>query len=156
MARHRKYEALEDTEPGLDISSLIDVCFLLLIYFIVTSTIKPRETDLGMALPAANPDLNRQPDIDPMYIRIEANGSIFTGLGPDQLAMDSDVSVRQLPLLLAQLDMYASAARAANATPLVQIHADDEASQQRVIDVLNALAAVDIHTITFTDLVVNN
>jgi biopolymer transport protein ExbD len=59
-------------------------------------------------------------------------------------------------LLLAQLDMYASAARAANATPLVQIHADDEASQQRVIDVLNALAAVDIHTITFTDLVVNN
>jgi hypothetical protein len=37
-------------QPALDISSLIDVCFLLLIYFLVTSTITPRETDLGMAL----------------------------------------------------------------------------------------------------------
>jgi biopolymer transport protein ExbD len=155
MARHRKYEAFEDTNPELDISSLIDVCFLLLIYFIVTSTIAPRETDLGMALPAANPTKSEQPDIDPMYIRIEANGAIFTGIGADQLAMDSDTSVRRLPLLLAQLDMYANAARAANATPLVQIHADEEATQQRVIDVLNALAAVKINTVTFTDLVVN-
>jgi biopolymer transport protein ExbD len=155
MARHRKYEASEDPTPELDISSLIDVCFLLLIYFIVTSTIKPRETDLGMALPAANPTPAEQPDIEPLFIRIEANGSIFTGIGADQLAMDSDTSVRELPLLLAQLDMYASAARAANATPLVQIHADDDSSQQRVIDVLNALAAVKINTVTFTDLVVN-
>ena len=106
-------------------------------------------------MPAANPTQAEQPDIDPLYIRIEANGSIFTGLGADQLAMDSDTSVRQLPLLLAQLDMYASAARAADAKPLVQIHADDEASQQRVIDVLNALAAVKINTVTFTELVVN-
>jgi biopolymer transport protein ExbD len=155
MARHRKYEAQEDPNPELDISSLIDVCFLLLIYFIVTSTIAPRETDLGMALPAANPTPQEQPDIEPLFIRIEANGSIFTGIGPDQLAMDTDTSARELPLLLAQLDMYASAARAADATPLVQIHADEESSQQRVIDVLNALAAVKINTVTFTDLVVN-
>jgi biopolymer transport protein ExbD len=152
MARHRKYEAHEDAEPGLDISSLIDVCFLLLIYFLVTSTIKPRESDLGMALPAANPS-TEQPEIDPLFIRIESNGSIFTGAGPSQQAMDSDVSVRELPLLRGQLDMYASAARAANSKPLVQIYADGEASQQRIIDVLNALAGVNISSVTFTDLV---
>jgi biopolymer transport protein ExbD len=155
MARHRKYEPAEDAYPELDISSLIDVCFLLLIYFLVTSTIKPRETDLGMALPSANPTPLEQPDIEPLFIRIEANGSIFTGIGADQLAMDSDTSARQLPLLLAQLDMYASTARASDKKPLVQIHADDDASQQRIIDVLNALAAVKINTVTFTDLVVN-
>jgi hypothetical protein len=33
MARHKKIQAPEEDEPGLDISSLIDVCFLLLIYF---------------------------------------------------------------------------------------------------------------------------
>jgi biopolymer transport protein ExbD len=152
MARHRKYEAHEDAEPALDISSLIDVCFLLLIYFLVTSTIKPRESDLGMALPAANPS-TEQPEIDPLFIRIESNGSIFTGTGPSQQAMDSDVSVRELPLLRGQLDMYASAARAANSKPLVQIYADGEASQQRIIDVLNALAGVNISSVTFTDLV---
>lgn len=152
MARHRKYEPGEDAEPALDISSLIDVCFLLLIYFLVTSTIKPRETDLGMALPAANPS-TEQPDIEPLLIRIEASGAIFTGAGTAQQSMDSDMSVRDLPLLRGQLDMYSSAARAANSRPLVQIYADGNATQQRVIDVLNALAGANINSVTFTDLV---
>ena len=152
MARHRKYEPGEDAEPALDISSLIDVCFLLLIYFLVTSTIKPRETDLGMALPAANPS-TEQPDIEPLLIRIEASGAIFTGAGTAQQSMDTDVSVRDLPLLRGQLDMYSSAARAANSRPLVQIYADGNATQQRVIDVLNALAGANINSVTFTDLV---
>ena len=156
MARHRKYEVQEEANPELDISSLIDVCFLLLIYFIVTSTISPRETDLGMALPS-NPNAtpSEQPKIDPLYIRIDARGAIFTGIGGDQIPMDSDLSVRQVPLLLAQLDLYAGVARAANATPLVQIDVDEECTQQRVIDVLNALAAVKISTVTFTDSVQN-
>lgn len=152
MARHRKHESPEDANPALDISSLIDVCFLLLIYFLVTSTITPRESDLGMALPAASAS-TEQPEIDPMFIRIEANGAIYTGTGPSQLAMDTDTSVRELPLLRGQLETYASAARAANSKPLVQIYADGEATQQRVIDVLNALAGVQINAVTFTDLV---
>lgn len=151
MARHRKFQADPDDNPELDISSLIDVCFLLLIYFLVTSTITPRESDLGMALPSPNASAG-QPEIEPMFIRIEANGAIFTGTGSSQQPMDSDVTVRELPLLRSQLDLYASAARAANSKPLVQIYADGEASQQRVIDVLNALAAVNINSVTFTDL----
>ena len=153
MARHRKYEAPEDESPALDISSLIDVCFLLLIYFLVTSTIKPREADLGMALPAPSPESMDQPDIEPIFIRIDANGAIYTGVGNAQQLLDTDVSVREVPFLLAQLDLYAAAARAANSKPLVQIYADGGASQQRVIDVLNALAAVQIESVTFTDLV---
>lgn len=152
MARHKKYEAAEDADPALDISSLIDVCFLLLIYFIVTSTITPRESDLGMALPAANPS-TEQPDIEPLFIRIEANGALYTGVGTSQQAMDGDVSVREVPLLKSQLDIYSQAARAANSKPLVQIYADGQATQQRVIDVLNALASVGINSVTFTDLV---
>lgn len=152
MARHKKYEAAEESDPALDISSLIDVCFLLLIYFIVTSTITPRESDLGMALPAANPS-TEQPEIDPLFIRIEASGAIYTGVGAAQQAMDSDTSVRELPLLRSQLDIYSSAAKAANSKPLVQIYADGDATQQRVIDVLNALAGVGISSVTFTDLV---
>ena len=51
MARHKRQQLEPEEEPALDISSLIDVCFLLLIYFLVTSTIKPRESDLGLQLP---------------------------------------------------------------------------------------------------------
>ena len=143
MARHRKYETAEEPDPALDISSLIDVCFLLLIYFLVTSTITPAETDLGMALPAANPD-TEQPVIEP-------SGAIYTGIGAGQQPMDSDTSVRELPLLNGQLELYSSAAKAADSKPLVQIYADSNATQQRVIDVLNALAGVNITSVTFTD-----
>ena len=152
MARHRKYEAEQEADPALDISSLIDVCFLLLIYFIVTSTITPRESDLGMSLPAANPS-TEQPEIEPLFIKIDPGGAIFSGVGTSQQPMDSDPTVRDLPLLKSQLDLYSSAAKAANTKPLVQVWADGEATQQRVIDVLNALAGAGINTVTFTDLV---
>jgi biopolymer transport protein ExbD len=152
MARHKKYEPVEDIEPGLDISSLIDVCFLLLIYFLVTSTIKAKETDLGMKLPAAMPS-DSQPVIDPMFIKIDATGTIYVGTGNSQQVLDSDPNVRKLPMLTQQLDMYASAARSANSTPLVQLWADSGATQQRVIDVINALASKGIQSVTFTDLV---
>lgn len=152
MARHKKYKAEEESNPALDISSLIDVCFLLLIYFIVTSTITPRESDLGMALPSASPS-KEIPKIPPMFIKIDASGAISTGVGGDAMPMDSDTSSRQVPLLRAQLDTYANAARASNDQPLVQIYASGDASQQRVIDVLNALASVGINSVTFTDLV---
>jgi biopolymer transport protein ExbD len=152
MARHKQYDPVEEISAELDISSLIDVTFLLLIYFLVTSAIQVRETDLGMKLPAALPG-DTQPTIEPMFIKIDAAGTIFTGVGASQQALDSDTSVRSLPMLTGQLDMYASAARTANNTPLVQLWADSGATQQRVVDVLNALASQGIQSVTFTDLV---
>ena len=153
MARHKQRIPYSDEPPQLDISSLIDVCFLLLIYFLVTSTLVPRETDLDMRLPAQVQSDAQQPEIDPFFIRIDANGTIFMGVGAAQQTLDTDPEARNLPLLSASLELYATAARGANSTPLVQIYADGNASQQRVIDVLNALARVKITSVTFTDLV---
>jgi biopolymer transport protein ExbD len=152
MARHKKFQVSMDATPELDISSLIDVCFLLLIYFLVTSTIAPRETDLGMSLPAANPS-NEQPKIEPMFIRVDAAGVIYTGVGAGQQQLDQDASVREVPLLDSQLDLYAAAARSAGSNPLVQVFVDPGTTQQRVIDVLNSLAGAGISSVTFTDLV---
>jgi biopolymer transport protein ExbD len=152
MARHKRRAKEEDSEPGLDISSLIDVCFLLLIYFLVTSTITPRETDLGMSLPAANPS-NEQPKIEPMFIRVDAAGVIYTGVGAGQQQLDQDATVREVPLLDSQLDLYSAAARSAGSNPLVQVYVDPGTTQQRVIDVLNALAGAGISSVTFTDLI---
>jgi biopolymer transport protein ExbD len=152
MARHKKYSHEDNNNPELDISSLIDVCFLLLIYFIVTSSVAIRESDLAMSLPAAAPS-NEQPKIEPMFIRVDAAGVISTGVGAGQQQLDSDASVREVPLLGSQLDLYAAAARSAGSTPLVQVYVDPGATQQRVIDVLNALAGADISSVTFTDLI---
>lgn len=154
MARHKTYAVSDVDQPGLDISSLIDVCFLLLIYFLVTSTILPRERDLGLGLTGI-PNGQALEMIEPLYVRIEAGGEILTGR-PDMLQMmDSDTSVRDVPRLAEHLDLYVTSARAAKSTPLVQIDAADGAIQQRVIDVLNALAKAGIHSVTFTDSLTN-
>jgi len=127
MARHSRAQALEEDEPSLEISSLIDVCFLLLIYFIVTTTIKARETDTNMQLPAVAP--------------------------PAQEALDSDPNNHSLPLLESRLSSYAAQARAIGQEPLVQIFVDGDAKHQRAIDVIDALRAKGISKVTFTDLI---
>jgi biopolymer transport protein ExbD len=151
MARHKKVEALEEDEPALDISSLIDCTFLLLIYFLVTTTIQKREQDLDMTLPASA-STDAVPDIEPKFIKVDANGAISVGAGAAQIPMDSDPDSRDLPLLTADLRTYASAAKSAGSKPLVQLYVDGGANQQRVIDVLNVLAGVEITNVTFTDL----
>lgn len=151
MARHKKHEAFDSPTPALDISSLTDVCFLLLIYFLVTSTITPRESDLGMSLPTPFPIRTDPPVIEPLFIDITSTGEIRSGPPGNSIPMDTDPSSRELPLLQGQLQMYARATRAANSTPLVKIHADEAVTHQRVIDVLNTLAAVHIHSVRFTE-----
>jgi biopolymer transport protein ExbD len=151
MARHKRYDEVEEENAQLDISSLIDVTFLLLIYFLVTSAVQVKETDLAMKLPSAVPS-DKQPDIEPMFIRVDGNGVISAGVAPNLEILDSDATSRALPQLNQRLEMYAGAARSANTTPLVQLWVDGGAFTQRVIDVINALAVHGIKSVTFTDL----
>jgi biopolymer transport protein ExbD len=153
MARHRKYQADEEANPALDISSLIDVCFLLLIYFLVATTIQKKEVDVPLALPSSAPTDAEMPDIDPLFIKVDANGAIFTGAGSSAQMLDTDTSVRVLPLLTQQLNLYVTGANSGGKRPLVQMWVDGGANQQRVIDVLNALVGAGISSVTFTDLV---
>lgn len=152
MARHKRDEAIKEDKPKLDISSMIDATFLLLIYFLVTTTILPQEKDVPMALPASQ-QTEEMPEIAPKLIRVEANGEIFVGEGTNTIPMDTDATSRDVPLLYSDLETYAENARSVDSDPLVQIYVDGEASQQRVIDVLNALNGVGINKVTFTDLV---
>ncbi len=153
MARHKNYQFEPETDPQLDISSLIDVCFLLLIYFLVTSTIQPRERDLLMALPGYDGENRISAAIPPMFIRVAEDGSVFSGTGAGEQALDTDTSTRDLPLLASQLNLYHAAARSAGDEAMVQLYVDGSSSQQRVVDVLNALGGEGIVSVTFTDLV---
>ena len=150
MARHKTILTESESEPQLDISSLIDVCFLLLIYFLVSMTIVPRETDLPLAVPGENPAPSSP--IQPLFIRVDEQGVVFIGKGIGERPMDADKSSRDMPLLANYLDLYQKAAVSAGEKPLVQIWVDPGVTQQRVIDVLNALAAAKIADVTFTDL----
>ena len=152
MARHRRAQAPEEDKPELSISPLIDVCFLLLIYFLVTTTIKKKEQDAGMQLPSAAPS-DVQPEIQPFFIKVDSNGYIYANTGANQEVLDTDTGSRELPLLDARIDTYAASARLGDDKPLVQIYVEGEAEQQRVMDVIDVLRKHKIDHLTFTDLI---
>lgn len=152
MARHKKAQGLEEDEPELNISSLIDICFLLLIYFLVTTTIVRSEMDTNMQLPAAAPSEDI-PEIKPLFIKVDNDGVIYVNSGAAQERLDEDPESRNLPMLAERLGTYADGARAAGQDPLVQVFVDGDALHQRAIDVINALRAKEITKVTFTDLV---
>lgn len=149
MSRRKKGLAPEQDEPELDISSLIDVCFLLLIYFMVTATIQPRESDLGLSLPAGKSSSPSK--LEPMKITIQEDGSITVN-DTEQLDSEAVGAKRELPMLTDRLTAYKSGAEAANSDPLVNVAVMEDATQQTVVDVLNCLVGLKIEQVTFTDL----
>ncbi len=149
MSRRKQGLVPEEDEPELDVSSLIDVCFLLLIYFMVTSTIQPRESDLGMTLPSQAPS-DIPPEIAPMLVEIQDDGSIVVNK-EEQLDLAASGQKRNLPFLQQRLQIYKDGAAAANIDPLVQVAVRGEAPQQSVVDVLNCLVGLEIQKVTFTD-----
>ena len=149
MARPKKTRPLESDEPALNISSLIDVCFLLLIYFIVTTQIVKKEQEISSNIPTP-PHHTNPPEIAPLDLLIEANGhvSIKNETGLIEL-IESDHSMRELPNLSGRLRIYRSAALISGQNPVVKLEVHEDTKQQRVTDVLNALAGEKIDDITF-------
>jgi len=145
MARKNRYEPEEDDDPALDVASLIDVSFLLLIYFLVTTTLQKKELDLGLKLPADTPT-NAPFKIDPMTVRIDLEGQIFINKEIIEQANDSHT----LPNLVARLRDYKKLADNTGNKPVVIVNAEDDAKQQRFVDVINALADVEITNVTLT------
>ena len=132
--------------PGLDISSLIDVSFLLLIFFLVASTIQRSEADLNTVFATDQPS---QPVADPyeIDIRLHTDGRISVDGEVVEPATDS----RRVPNLknrLAEVNQLTDLADFEE--KLAIIVADDNARHQRFVDILNALTEARITNITIS------
>ena len=133
-----------EPEPELDISPLIDVAFLLLIYFLVTTTLMKNEADLSLVLPGVESQDTNEVKIDQMLVRIDAGGTVLVN---DEVS-DSDPSDRNLPNLTDRLTRYSASAKVANTEPQIIIDCSEEALGQRFVDVLNVCAKADIANVS--------
>lgn len=131
-------------QPEMDISPLIDVAFLLLIYFLVTTTLMKMEADLSLALPGVESEDNKEVKIDQMLVRIDDGGAVIVN---DEVA-DSDPNDRALPNLTERLTRYKASTEIANTEPQIIVDCADEAMGQRFVDVLNACAKANIKNIS--------
>lgn len=116
----------------------------------VAKTIQLRESDLKLGLPAAAPG-RQVPSLAPLFVGIDAKGVISVKRGGVKEVLDADVTQRQLPQFNERLRSYLLAAKAAGVEPVVQVDADGKVRQERLVDVLNALALQKVKKVTFVD-----
>ena len=120
----------------LNLTPLIDVVFLLLIFFMVSSTFK-EESELLLALPEANDQPVAESELTPVEVAIDAAGTIY---------------VNQHQVINGKLDTLKNAmllAAGEQSSPKVIIRADENATHGKVVMALEASRLLGYSQITF-------
>jgi len=124
-----------EQDVDINLTPLIDVVFLLLIFFMVSTTFI-KESEIELTLPQATEEI-REELTEKIQVSIDRNGTVF---------------VNQQALSSARLDAIRQAlnrVREDGGDPVVVIRADAAASHQAVVDVMDASRQAGLYRITF-------
>ena len=135
---------IEHPQIELQIAPMIDVCFLLLFFYILTSKPVKPEADMSMSLPGTVAQEESVDIPDEQRIAILENGQVVL----NDLPMDAPTN-QALPTLLATLKRFKETADANKAQALITVDAADTAVHQRIVDVLSVCAQAGIQGVTF-------
>ncbi len=141
-SRLQKSASAHHSEPAVDISSLIDVSFLLLIYFLVTTTLTQKEIDVGFQIPPYNGE--SVAGLSPMHVALQASGEVIVGSAQRGENLGKAKPDGKHPELAAALVDYKSAAARAGSVAVVRLEANDASSHQQFAQVVNALQLAGI------------
>ena len=131
-----------ESEDKVDITPMIDVVFLLLIYFMFLPL--QQEADIGIKLPSNTPPAENLELPSEHIVEIFPNGLILLNGAP----MDG-VDARNMARLSKTLTRLKLSSDRAGIDTVVKIQADPDSPHQRAIDVLNASALADITNVSF-------
>lgn len=131
-------------EPELSVAPLIDMVFLLLVYFMSTASLIKSEGDLGIQLPGMVAQAESVDMPDEQIIEVRGNGQVYLN-DREYDRFDS----MDMPQLTETLVRYRLASEATKNKAMITINGHNNAMHQRVIDVLNACAAAGITNVTF-------
>ncbi len=134
-------QLIESNSEGeeMQMAPLIDVVFLLLIFFMVTSSLQKFETDLGIRLPGRVQQSEQLSMPDEQIVEILPDGRVMLN---NQFY--DDPSSREMPQLTAVLTKFRQASDLAKARALLTVQASGVSQHQKLMDVLNAAAGADI------------
>ena len=134
----------EHPQIELQIAPMIDVCFLLLFFYILTSKPVQPEADINMTLPGTVSQEESLEIPDEQRISILEDGQVVL----NDLPLDEPHS-RELPALLKTLTRFKESVDANKSEALITVDAADGSQHQRIVDVLNACARAGIRGVTF-------
>jgi biopolymer transport protein ExbD len=145
MKRQRKRKSHFDMEIGFQIAPMIDVVFVIMLFFMVMAGAVKVEKEINTELPGTA-DTNGPTDfVDEVIINIAQTGEVTLNDEP----MDSATS-KEMTQLRGTLMRAKQGSDAAKSQLMVTIVSDPEARYSRAVDVLDALAAAQIGNVSFT------
>ncbi len=134
-----------DGNVGFQIAPMIDVVFVIMLFFMVMAGAVKVENELNTTLPGSTETSNSTDFVDEQIISIAENGEVSLNDEP----FDSATSTT-MPQLTGTLMRLKQASEASKSLLAVTIASEAQAKYGRAIDVLNALAAAKIDNVTFT------
>lgn len=143
----KKQLEADQVNMGFQIAPMIDVVFVIMLFFMVMAGAVKVERELKSALPGLAPPDPTQEQVmpDEIIVGVEESGSVT--LNEEELDAPTDKSLKNFTYSLNRLKQEADNR---GAKVLVTIQAEEQAKYERVIDVLNSLAKVKIANVTFT------
>ena len=130
----------------MQMGPMIDMVFLLLVFFMVSAKPVKQESDINIGLPGTVSQEEALDIPDEQRIQIQPNGQIVLNDQP----MDSPANV-EMPSLLTTLKRFKESADSNKTEALITIDADDAANHERIVQVLNVCARAEITGVTFAD-----
>ena len=143
---------LQDVDE-VDLTPMIDVTFLLLIYFMVTTMLKQPEAELSIQLPG-KPQSSDITPMDMLKVRIGDEGEVYLNGseiedGFDLLMPDLVANLKTQKAMRDQL-VNSGAKSKEEAELKVEIESSGIAEHQASISVLNACSSAGVNKVTFT------
>jgi biopolymer transport protein ExbD len=134
-----------DGNLGFQIAPMIDVVFVIMLFFMVMAGAVKVERELNTKLPGTAETSGPTEFVDEIIINIAENGEVLLNDDP----MDTPTS-KEMPQLRGTLMRLKQGADAAKAPMLVTVVSEPEAHYKRTVDVLDSLAVAQIENVTFT------
>ena len=139
-----KLKHKDNVKAEVDMTPMIDCVFLLLVFFMVSTTFNKQEADISFALPGTAEQSDSVEIPDEQIIQITAAGNVFLNDLEYDKPTDPD-----MPELVKTLILFRQTAEANKVPAMITIAPEDDVKQQRVVDVLNACTAAKISNVTF-------
>ncbi len=140
---HRRKPSAE-VNLGFQIAPMIDVVFVILLFFIVQASDIQVENAHVTKLPGTVESTSSTPLPDEIAVRIEDDGQVYLNDDP----LDSPTT-KNLPEFASNMNQLRESSDASKSEVLVTIYANELARYERVVDVLDALSRAKITNVTF-------
>jgi biopolymer transport protein ExbD len=136
----------EQVNMGFQIAPMIDVVFVIMLFFMVMAGQVKVEKELNLKLPGvSSPSSEMQDPPDEITVSIEETGHIT--LNEEEMGSPEDKKLEQFYINISRLKQEADAR---NGKVLVTISAQKKAKYERIIDVINSMARAKVNNLTFT------